>query len=149
LDLTDLIGNALFELLIQLVEIIEQPRILDSDGRLVSEGLNQSDLLLGERSDLLQVINNQDAQQVVALQNRYRQICPKFLEIFGTVRIFRVSQDVGNMDRSAFKPSAASSTISAEPNWISGSKILKLLRSVEGPHHPQKLTIETVNERSV
>ena len=42
LDLTDLIGNALFELLIQLVEIIEQPRILDSDGRLVSEGLNHA-----------------------------------------------------------------------------------------------------------
>ena len=76
-------------------------------------------------------------------------LCPKFLEVFGTVRIFRVSQGVENMDRSAFKPSAASSAISAEPNWISEFKILKLLRSVEGPHHPQKLTIEAVNECSV
>src|SRR5215467_10456557 len=95
------------------------------------------------------MINNQDAQQVVALENRYRQICSEFLEIFGTVRIFRVSQVIGNMDRSAFKASAASSAISAEPNWISGSKILKLLRSVEGAHHPQKLTIEAVYERPV
>src|SRR6516162_2721920 len=76
-------------------------------------------------------------------------LCPKFLEVFGTVRIFRVSQGVENMDRSAFKPSAASSAISAEPRWVSEFKILKLLRSIEGPHHPQKLTIEAVNERSV
>src|SRR6516162_765329 len=53
------------------------------------------------------------------------------------------------MDRSAFEPSAASSAISAESNWILGSKTLKLLGRVEGPDHPQQLTIETVNKRSV
>src|SRR5215471_10563372 len=44
---------------------------------------------------------------------------------------------------------ATSSAISAGTNRISAYKIVELLRSVDGYHHPQQLAIETVNVRSV
>ena len=53
------------------------------------------------------------------------------------------------MHRSAFKCRTARSAGSAGTNWILGYKILKLLRSVEGRHHPQQLAVEAPNESSV
>ena len=37
----------------RLLRLVEQPHVLDGDHRLVGEGLQQLDLLLGERPDLL------------------------------------------------------------------------------------------------
>src|SRR5215470_14839898 len=51
----------------------------------------------------LQVINNHDTQQVVAFEYWYCNNGPEFLDIFRPVRIFRISQDIGNVDGSAFK----------------------------------------------
>src|SRR5215467_12413453 len=72
LDLTDLIGNALLELLIQLVEIIEQPRVLDGDDGLGGEISEQIDLLLGERAHFL-AINADHTNQLTFLQHRDSQ----------------------------------------------------------------------------
>ena len=55
LDFADLVGDAPFELLVQLVELIEQPCILDGDHGLRCEILHQLDLLVGEWTDLLAV----------------------------------------------------------------------------------------------
>ena len=53
------------------------------------------------------------------------------------------------MDSSVFERCTASSAISAGTNRISAYKIVELLRSVDGYHHPQQLAVETVNVRSV
>ena len=37
------------------LQLGEQPRVLDGDGRLVGEGLQQRDLTVGERPDLVPV----------------------------------------------------------------------------------------------
>ena len=37
------------------LQLVEQPRVLDGDGRLVGEGLHQGDLAVGERPDLVPV----------------------------------------------------------------------------------------------
>ena len=42
---------------------LEQPRVLDRDDRLVSEGLDQLDLLLGERPDS-SVVQNEQAKGI-------------------------------------------------------------------------------------
>src|SRR6516162_10022154 len=57
-DLEDVGGRGL--LLQQLPQLVQQSDVVDRDGRLVSEGLNQSDLLVRERPDLLQGINAHD-----------------------------------------------------------------------------------------
>src|SRR6516162_2970846 len=62
LDFADLIGNALFELLIELddllssfAQLVQQPRVLDSYDRLSSEILHQRDLLISKWTDFLAV----------------------------------------------------------------------------------------------
>ena len=77
------------------------------------------------------------------------RIVRTFSIFFEHVRIFRISQDIGNVDRLAFKRRTARSAVSAWANWVLGDKVLELLRSVEGHYHPQQLAIEPVNERSV
>ena len=62
LDLADLVGDARFELRIELdnlfsalPQLIEQAGVLDGDHRLRSEVLQQRDLLVGERPNFLAV----------------------------------------------------------------------------------------------
>src|SRR6187399_2203898 len=69
LDFAHLIGDTLFKLLIQLVEVVEQSRILDGDDGLRGKVLNQLDLLVGERKDLLAEDGN-DPNQLAFLQHR-------------------------------------------------------------------------------
>jgi len=56
-------------LLQRLLGLVEQPGVLDSDHRLCREALEQRDLLVRERADLLPV-NRQRAQQHVILDQR-------------------------------------------------------------------------------
>ena len=46
------------------LHLVEQPHVLDRDHRLVGEGLDQLDLLIGERLDL-QAISQDDAEQFI------------------------------------------------------------------------------------
>ena len=57
LDFTHLVGDTLFKLLVELVEIVEQPRILDGYDRLRSKISDQLDLLVGERPDFSTIDN--------------------------------------------------------------------------------------------
>ena len=56
-DAQDLAGRRLLlqrlgQLAVALLQLLEQPRVLDGDDGLVGEGLQQRDLLVGERLDL-------------------------------------------------------------------------------------------------
>src|SRR5262249_58989700 len=95
------------------------------------------------------MINSQDAEQVIAFQDWHPENCSDFLDIFASIRIFRISEDIGNVDRSPVKRRTADSAMSAGTKGILGRKIPERLRSVEGRHHPQQLPIEAPNERPV
>ena len=86
-DLKDLRGRSLLlqrfsEIIRALAQLVEQPRVLDGDGCLIGEGLNEINLVVGERPDLLQVINYHDAQQLVAFEYRHRENCPDRFDVF-------------------------------------------------------------------
>ena len=53
-------------------QLVEQPRVLDRDDGLGGEVLNQLDLLVGERPDLL-AVDGDRADQLVILEHRHRQ----------------------------------------------------------------------------
>ena len=55
LDFAYLVGDALFKLLVQLVEIVEQPCVLDGDHGLGSEILYKINLFFSERTNLLTI----------------------------------------------------------------------------------------------
>src|SRR5262249_21750942 len=128
---------------------IQQSNVVDRDGCLISEGLDQCDLLTCERSDPLQVINCHGAKQVIAFEDRHPENCPDRFHILRAVRIFWVSQNIGNMYRSSFKRSTGCSAVSAGTKRILGYKILERLRGIERHRHSQELAIEAPNERSI
>src|SRR5262245_53314921 len=85
------------------LDLVEQPHVLDRDHRLVSEGADQLDLFLRERSYLVPC-QRDHANRFSLAQQRYpkhgAQAVP--LLYFG-VRVFRVSQHVGDMNGLSFQ----------------------------------------------
>ena len=125
---------------------LEQPHVLDSDGRLVSEDLDERDLLVGERFDF-QKIDQNDAQQIIDFDYRHREDGPVRLDSFRPVRISRVGQNIGNVDRSTFKRSAGSPAVLAGTDRMLIEPLLHVFRNVEGRHRAQQLAIETESQR--
>src|SRR3974377_499644 len=72
LDFAYLVRDALFKLLVQFVQLIEQPRVLDGDDSLGGEILNQINLLVGEGAALLPVDANR-TDYLIVLQHRNRK----------------------------------------------------------------------------
>src|SRR5262249_30542222 len=105
LDFAHLIGDALFQLLVQLVEIVEQSRVLDGDDSLRSKVLHQLNLLVGKRLDLL-TINSDRAHQLIVRKHWNPERCPSTREpsevrtgvADGQVKILWTLQDVGNLN---------------------------------------------------
>src|SRR5262245_26124282 len=73
LDFADLVRDTLFKLLVQLVEIVEQPRILDGDNSLGGKILNKIDLLFGKRAYFL-AVDYDHTDEFVFLQHRYGDV---------------------------------------------------------------------------
>ena len=55
---------------------------------------NQSNLRIGKWSHAIQVVNDHDAKQFVAFEYWYRNNRPDFFDVFCTIRILRIGQDV-------------------------------------------------------
>ena len=88
----------------EFTQLIEQPRVLDSDDGLGGEVLHQLDLLVGEGADLLPV-DHDGADELVVLEHRYGRVRPRpakpprrdgriaFCQIIGALRHgFRLQQ---------------------------------------------------------
>src|SRR5262249_18672487 len=90
-------------LLQRFAELVEQPRILDGNDGLVGEILNQVDLLVGERADLL-AVDSDRAHQRVVLDHWYHEEWPDAAEFnarncqWVAVKIALICTIVGNMD---------------------------------------------------
>ena len=122
----------------------EQPHVLDRDRRLVGEGLDQSDLLVRERPHH-DVVNDDDAQQVIAFEDRHSKDGAEWLDIFRPVCVFRIGSDIGDLDGSVLERGTGCNAVAAGPNWISLEPIHQFPRSVVGGRHPQHLAVETKN----
>ena len=57
-----------------LAQCVQKSNVLDCNGCLVGKSLDQSDLTIGEGSDL-EVINNDHAQDVIAFEDRHAENC--------------------------------------------------------------------------
>ena len=83
LDFAHLVGDALFKLSVQLVEIIEQPRILNGDDCLRGKILHQLNLLLGKWSDLL-AHNTDCTDELIFPQHRHAECGSKSTKLNGS-----------------------------------------------------------------
>ena len=100
------------ELVTALLLGFEQSHILDRDGGLVGEGLDQRDLLVGERPDF-QVINDDDAEQFIAFEDRDAERRADRLEIRCFVGIFRIGLDIEDVDGPSLKRGAGGRAVPA------------------------------------
>src|SRR5262249_49594450 len=114
-----------------------QPDVVDRDCCLVGKSLDESNLFVGERPDLLQGINAHGTERIIPFKYWHCENCSECVNIFRPARKFRISQDIKNVDGSTFNRGTAGSAVSAGTNWILEHKILERLRSVEGRRHPQ------------
>ena len=65
---------------VRCAQLVEQPRVLDGDHRLVGEVREQLNLLVGERTHFL-TIDGDRADQLVLLQHRHGEKCPHAAEL--------------------------------------------------------------------
>ena len=97
-------------------QLVEQPRVLDRDHRLIGEAGGQLDLLVGEGPDHLP-INRDCADQCLLAQQRnaeQRAVADDLLSF--QIRIFWVLQHIGDVDRSTLQhnPAARSAAVGSE-----------------------------------
>src|SRR6516164_10964986 len=93
----------LFKLPTLVLNFIEQSHVLDGYARLVGEGRHQVDLLVGEGANDL-AHQDDSANRMVFAQERYAEDCAKpDLLLHFPISIFRISQDIGDLDRFAFE----------------------------------------------
>src|SRR5262249_40056615 len=101
LDFAHLVGDTLFKLLVQVVKIIEQPRVLDGDDRLRGKILHQLDLLVGERPHL-GARQPKSSNRNAVPQHRNAEICAKTPTSLTPV-ILALTFPIGNMNNLPFK----------------------------------------------
>src|SRR6516165_7258303 len=96
-----LVPARLFKLAALVLDFVEQANVLDGYARLVGEGGDQVDLLVGEGANGL---THQDdgANRMVFAQQRYAEDRAKpDLLLHFPISIFRISQDISDLDRFA------------------------------------------------
>ena len=73
-----LLSEAVGQLMVASLQLLEQPHVLDRDHRLIGEGLDQGDLILRERMDLTTPQSSHAKQRVLA-KERHREYRPHVL----------------------------------------------------------------------
>src|SRR5215469_1580643 len=93
----------LFKLPALLLDFVEKPHVLDGYARLVGKGRHQVDLLVGEGANGL-AHQDDSTDRMVFAQERYAEDRAKpDLLLHFPISIFRISQDIGDLDRFAFE----------------------------------------------
>src|SRR5262249_41014213 len=85
------------------LHLVEQPHVLDGDDRLVGKGLEQLDLLIGERP-YVSAQQSDRTDWYTFTQQRCAQPSPVAREpLHLCLLVFWVGEHVGDLDRSAFQ----------------------------------------------
>ena len=107
---------------------LEQPHVLDRDRRLVGEGRDQLDLLVGERPHLV-TRQGQNADRVALAQHRNAEDGAKAAQLLRLDKcVFRVRLHVGNMHDLALKQGPSCRRATLRNDW----QVSDVLREVVG-----------------
>ncbi len=97
-------SSASLEIVRALAQLVEQPRVLDGDDRLIGEILHQLDLLVGERPHFL-AVDDDNANQLVFLEHRHGEDSPIAAKLgsghgdwIALLNVERLLRDVGALD---------------------------------------------------
>src|SRR4029450_892704 len=105
-DFADLVRDTLFKLLVQLVEIIEQSRVLDRYHRLVGKRLDQLNLPIREKPDF-STVQSDSTDRVSVPQHWHSEKCPNTERLASCgVDVIRLRCNVRNMKHVALKNTA-------------------------------------------
>ena len=89
---------------------LEQPRVLDGDHRLIGEGLDQLDLLLGERP-YGSALQDEHTNRNPLSKKRYAKDCAKIAELaMFTEGVFRISKNIWNLNGLALQQNSTDYT---------------------------------------
>ena len=114
---------------------VKEPCVLDRDDRLIGDGRDQRDLLLGERLDA-RAAECDDADQRILADQRYPQHCPLKAELdrFGP-GVFEVGRRVLDMHRTPFERRPAGQGAAAQRDRIARLEVPVFCRNPECGHH--------------
>ncbi len=129
------------------LQLAEQPRVLDGDGRLVRKGLHQGDLAVGKRQDLMPV-DNDHPQQLVRPEHGDPKHGPDGVHLRRTVGVLGVGQDILKVYRAPFEGSASRCARAREGQGVTLEECYELGGCVVGGHDAQHLPVETVDQRA-
>src|SRR5262249_15777363 len=96
-DKLRLVLARLVELAVLVLNLVEQPHVLNRNRGLVGKRLDKRDLLLGEWAHL-RAHQSQDADRRAFAQHRNRDNGAKIAQLPAAKRIFGVGSDIGDMD---------------------------------------------------
>ena len=99
------------------LHLIEQAHVLDCDHRLVGESRNQLNLLFGKRSHRL-ASDDDHANRNTLSQQRNTKYGTKTAKLHVGQTVFRIGQDVGNMNDLASTAVRAGERSSIGGNWM-------------------------------
>src|SRR4029450_985013 len=140
-----LLLKCLCEVTVPLLQLLKQPYIFNRDDGLVCEGCDQLDLLFCEGPDF--GLSNQDYAYDAAFpehgdsQDRSGTAQP----ISGPL-IFRIRENVGDVNHPVLKCDSRNSASSPWANRISLNEIFPLLRHIISDGRPQQLAVHPQNE---
>ena len=106
------------------LHLVEQPDILDRDHRLVGEGGDELDLLLGERLDPL-ARQHDHADRLRSRAATARRACVRWpaSAVRFMQRVFGISHDIGNLNRAPFEHGAAGNRAAVDGQRVVGEEV--------------------------
>src|SRR5262249_12232892 len=128
---------------------LEQPYVLDRDGCLVCESLDQRNLFVGERLDL-RLDETDDAFRSSFPEHGDCENRPKDEHLLRLVEcIFLVRLDVDDLYRAAFEQGSTDGRSPASPDRSALPQFQKFGRKISGGHRAAGITVVTENHSSL
>src|SRR5262249_7374794 len=131
-------------LLQRLLRLVEQPHVLDRNGRLVGEGLHQGDLTLGKRQNLV-ALDADGAQQFARPEDGDRKQGPE--PGAAPIRVLWIALDIVYVNRSSLEGGAPRAALSSGRDRIPLDELSLRRREVARDHGSEKVTVEAEDRR--
>ena len=130
------------------LELLEQPRVLDGDRRLVGKGLQERDLPIGERPHL-EPVGEEHTEQLAGAEHGDGEDGPERLHLSRAIRVLGVVLGVVDVDAAPLESRARRRATPSRGDGILLDEGLDLGGGVVGGHDAQQLPIVTEDEGSL
>src|SRR5262245_63843655 len=129
-----------------LLDLVEQPYVLDCDHRLVGERLDERDLLVSERLEF-QSVDSDGSNKIVPFQHRNGECRPDRPLVSHSIRILGIALDVRDVYRSPLEGSTRRDAVTSRSDRVLIYELPELRRHVAERGSAQKFTVEQEEER--